>query len=218
MTDKDTKHDISAIRQDYTLKSLTEDEVDQNPVNQFKIWFNEALKSEVKEPNAMSLGTVTKENKPAVRIVLLKGIENGKFRFFTNYQSQKGEDMANNPNVSLMFFWSELERQVRIEGIVSKVSEEESTAYFHSRPSGSQIGALVSPQSQVISGREELEERQKELTSKYEGKTIPKPTHWGGYEVDASSFEFWQGRSSRLHDRIRYIKKGSEWQIERLAP
>lgn len=218
MTDKDTKRDISAIRQDYTLKSLAEDDVDQNPVHQFEIWFDEAIKSEVKEPNAMSLGTVSEDGKPSIRIVLLKGVENGKFSFFTNYNSQKGGDIAGNPHVSLMFFWPELERQVRIDGIASKLSEEASTAYFHSRPAGSQIGALASPQSQVISGRKELEDREKELTVKYEGKIIPKPAHWGGYQVEASYFEFWQGRSSRLHDRIRYVKNGDDWQIERLAP
>lgn len=218
MTDKDTTKDISTIRQDYTMETLFESDVNPNPIIQFENWFDNALKSEVLEPNAMSLGTVSSDNAPNVRIVLLKGIEEGKFRFFTNYESQKGDHIAHNPKVSLMFFWPELERQVRIEGVASKLSEVASEEYFHSRPVGSQIGAAASPQSKVISGREELERRESELKKEFEGKIIPKPKHWGGYEVVPYAIEFWQGRKSRLHDRLRYTLLNSSWKIERLAP
>ncbi len=218
MTDKDTPQDISAIRQDYTMQTLSESDVNVNPITQFEIWFEDALKSKVMEPNAMSLSTVSAANEPSVRIILLKGIQNGKFRFYTNYDSRKGSDIASNPKVSLMFFWTELERQVRIQGVASKMDEEDSEKYFHSRPVGSQIGAMASPQSQVILGREELEEREKNLKEEFKDKTIPKPSHWGGYEVNPSELEFWQGRASRLHDRIRYRQSDSSWKIERLAP
>lgn len=218
MRDRESNRDISAIRQEYTLKTLSENDVAEDAVAQFQKWFDEAVNSEVDEPNAMSLATVASDQFPHVRIVLLKEISNGKFRFFTNYDSQKGKDIDANPRVSLMFFWPELERQVRINGFASKIPAEDSDQYFHSRPKGSQIGAHASPQSQVIPDRELLEKAEKELNEYYNGRIIPRPDHWGGYEVEPTTVEFWQGRKSRLHDRIRYTVDGTSWKIDRLAP
>ncbi|MFP4089864.1 MAG: pyridoxamine 5'-phosphate oxidase [Cyclobacteriaceae bacterium] len=210
---------IAAMRKEYSRQSLEVSDVNADPVIQFQKWFDEARQAELPEPNAMHLATVTPEGKAAGRIVLLKGIEEGAFVFYTNYQSRKGQEMQQAPWAGLTFFWAELERQVRIEGRVEKVSEEQSTAYFHSRPRGSQIGAWVSPQSQVIPGRDFLENRLQELERQFEGQEIPRPEHWGGYALRAEMIEFWQGRPNRLHDRIRY-SQGTEgqWIIERLAP
>lgn len=210
---------ISAIRKEYTSASLSEHEVLADPVKQFENWFNEALSSEVNEPTAMTLCTVSEKGIPSVRVVLLKGIEDGLFEFYTNYQSQKGQEMDKNPIIALNFFWPELERQVRINGMVARQTKEKSTEYFQSRPKGSQIGAWASPQSSIIKGREILEERVNKLAKRHEkDEQLPKPEQWGGYVVTPYQMEFWQGRPSRLHDRILYTKKDKKWVINRLAP
>ena len=209
---------IADIRKEYSALSLKASEVDANPVDQFLTWFDMALNAEIMEPNAMTLSTI-EENKPTSRIVLLKGVENEQFVFYTNYNSSKGKQMAISPYVSLNFFWPELERQVRIEGIVKKVDADTSDAYFKSRPRGSQIGAWVSPQSESIESREILEKRLEEIELKFKDKEVERPPHWGGYSVNPSIVEFWQGRPSRLHDRIRYtFSESKNWKIERLAP
>jgi len=209
---------IADMRKEYSQQSLEVDDVLQDPITQFQKWFEEARQSELPEPNAMHLSTVTLEGKPAGRIVLLKGIENEQFIFYSNYQSQKGQELAHTPWAAITFFWVELERQVRIEGKVQQVDSEISTAYFHSRPRGSQIGAWVSPQSEVIPDRAFLENRQKELEARFEGEQVPRPEHWGGFSVHAEKLEFWQGRPSRLHDRICYTRDQKGWRIKRLAP
>lgn len=211
--------DIHSIRKDYKIGTLDTKDVHPNPITQFQKWFNEALKAEVLEPNAMTLATLDSENRPHARIVLVKDISENGFTFFTNYLSNKGKQIAAQPQAALLFFWPELERQVRIEGVIEKVSKEESSTYFHSRPRGSQVGAHVSPQSQIIPNRDYLETLQAELEKKFEGKEIPLPDYWGGYLLKPQSVEFWQGRPSRLHDRILYSKdKENDWKIERLAP
>lgn len=210
--------DIQQLREDYSRNSLDESDVHEDPIQQFKEWIDESIKAKLPEPNAMSLSTVDAENKPHSRIVLLKGIENGGFIFYTNYGSDKGKDMDGNPNVSLCFLWKELERQVRIDGIVRKISREESEEYFQSRPIKSQIGALASSQSSIIQNREELEKNFKSLTEEYSTGNVPMPENWGGYHVDPVAIEFWQGRRSRLHDRVKYIKLTESWTINRLAP
>ncbi len=211
--------DIQNLRQDYRASTLMEQDVAANPVKQFEKWFEEALKAEIWEPNAMTLATATVNGMPSARIVLLKGFSEQGFAFYTNYLSRKGKELAKNPRAALIFNWGQLERQVRIEGTVEKLSKEQSEQYFHSRPIGSQLGALVSPQSQEISGREELESKWQQLEAEYQDKEIPKPTFWGGYIVKPQLVEFWQGRSSRLHDRILYKNAGkNNWKIVRLAP
>ncbi|HTH57716.1 MAG TPA: pyridoxamine 5'-phosphate oxidase, partial [Cyclobacteriaceae bacterium] len=210
---------IADIRTDYSKSSLDITSVDKNPLTQFARWFDDALKSEVDEPNAFTLSTVSEDGRPSGRIVLLKGLEDGKFIFFSNYQSAKGKELDNNPACALTFFWPELERQVRIEGAASRVEESASEKYFQSRPRESQIGAWASPQSAVISGRAILDARVKELQKKFDGiDKLPKPNQWGGYEVDPSEIEFWQGRPNRLHDRIVFYKVDGQWQVHRLAP
>tara|TARA_R110002095_G_scaffold140903_2_gene122315 strand:- start:54 stop:734 length:681 start_codon:yes stop_codon:yes gene_type:complete len=210
--------DIQQLREDYSQSSLDERNVHKSPIQQFKEWLDASIKAKLPEPNAMTLSTVDAEHKPHSRIVLLKGIENEGFIFFTNYESDKGKEIENNPNVSLCFLWKELERQLRIDGVVRKISREESEEYFQSRPIKSQIGALASDQSSVIRNREELEKKFKELTEKYSAGNVPMPANWGGYHVDPIGIEFWQGRSSRLHDRIKYEKENDQWIIKRLAP
>lgn len=211
--------DIQNLRQDYRASTLLEQDVAANPVKQFEKWFDEALKAEIWEPNAMTLATATVNGVPSARIVLLKGFSEQGFAFYTNYLSRKGKELAKNPRAALIFSWGQLERQVRIEGTVEKLSKEQSEQYFHSRPIGSQLGALVSPQSQEIAGREELESKWQQLESEYQDKEIPKPAFWGGYIVKPQLVEFWQGRSSRLHDRILYKNAGkNNWKIVRLAP
>lgn len=208
---------IEDLRKEYLLAKLDEESIERDPFKQFEKWFNEALNSKIYEPNAMSVATCI-NNKPSLRVVLLKSFDKNGFVFFTNYKSHKGQEIDENPNVAINFFWSELQRQVRIEGKAQKISDKKSEEYFHSRPKGSQIGALASPQSQVISGREELEKVYTDLEKKYKNSEVPKPDHWGGYIVIPETIEFWQGRESRLHDRIFFTKKHSEWEFVRLAP
>lgn len=209
---------IENLRQDYRAAQLNESDVDKNPIKQFDKWFKEAIAAQMFEPNVMTLATVDKANRPNARIVLLKGFDENGFSFYTNYLSTKGKELKKNPYACLVFFWAGLERQVRIEGKVEKLSKEASEKYFHSRPKGSQIGAIISPQSQIIANRKTLELKLEELTLAYQDKTIPKPAHWGGYIVKPTSIEFWQGRTSRLHDRIKFDLVNGKWQTNRLAP
>ncbi|CAN5196839.1 pyridoxamine 5'-phosphate oxidase [soil metagenome] len=210
---------IADLRKEYTKKELNLEQVAQNPILQFQIWFEEALRSKLTEPNAMSVATVSPEGIPSSRILLLKGIDKKGFIFFTNYFSHKSTELISNPHVAANIFWAELERQVRIQGMVEKTNEAISDEYFQSRPRGSQIGAWASPQSSVINDRKILEEKLKEHEIKFEGKAIPRPPHWGGYIIKPFKIEFWQGRPSRLHDRILYtLLKENHWKIERLAP
>jgi pyridoxamine 5'-phosphate oxidase len=210
--------EIRDIRKDYKLKSLLEDDVLADPLNQFSVWWNEAVNSKIEEVNAMTLATATPDGLPSARIVLLKGFTKEGFMFFTNYLSRKGTELAKNPHSALVFFWKELERQVRIEGTAEKVSDAESEAYFHSRPVGSRIGAWASPQSTPIAGRNIIEQNAEKYRLQFGDVSIPRPPHWGGYIVKPVRIEFWQGRSSRLHDRVVYTKQHEEWKIERLAP
>lgn len=210
---------IEDMRVNYTKGFLTEDSVVDNPIEQFSSWFEEAKNSDIKEPNAMIIATVDKNNVPSARTVLLKEIDPEGFLFYTNYKSDKAVEISNNPNVTLVFLWKEIERQVRITGIAEKISFERSEQYFHKRPKGSQIGAWVSPQSSIIDSRDVLTERQKEVEAKYKDeKHLPLPDFWGGYIVKPNVVEFWQGRPSRLHDRLRYNLVDGNWKIERLAP
>ncbi|MBP3944044.1 pyridoxamine 5'-phosphate oxidase [Sphingobacteriaceae bacterium WQ 2009] len=211
--------DIAAIRADYSLGKLSEDSMLSNPIEQFQNWFNEALNAEVLEVNAFVLATVSPEGMPSSRILLLKDIQPDGFSFFTNYSSRKGKEIEENPKVSALFFWPELQRQVRIQGFVERLPAADSDAYFQSRPKGSRIGALASPQSQEIINRTVLEHAVEQLTAQYQDEEhIPRPAHWGGYIIHPLSIEFWQGRSSRLHDRIVYKKVADSWKIVRIAP
>ncbi|MNX99238.1 Pyridoxine/pyridoxamine 5'-phosphate oxidase [compost metagenome] len=212
------KNNLHNLRQEYRSAQLTENDVDPDPMVQFGKWFKDAMDALLYEPNVMTLATADRFGKPTARIVLLKGYDENGFVFYTNYESKKGQDIVENPQAALVFFWPELERQVRIEGVVSKVDAQTSADYFHSRPAGSQIGAMASPQSKVLQSRESLEEQVAELTRAYEGKEIPRPLHWGGYLVEPAHLEFWQGRPSRLHDRIVYDLVDGSWIINRLAP
>lgn len=213
-----TKETIQNLRQDYKSATLNESDVNKNPIKQFEKWFTDAMQAQLYEPNIMTLATADKSGKPNARIVLLKGFDENGFSFFTNYLSTKGKELKKNPFACLVFFWAELERQVRIEGRVEKLSKEASESYFNSRPIGSQIGAIASPQSQILANRKDLELKVEELTLAYQDKKIPKPAHWGGYIVKPVSIEFWQGRSNRLHDRIKYDLINGKWQTNRLAP
>ncbi|KAK3153587.1 hypothetical protein QOZ80_2BG0177900 [Eleusine coracana subsp. coracana] len=215
--------DISSLRENYISPELLENQVMPDPFDQFVRWFDEAVSAGLREPNAMALTTVNKEGKPSSRMVLLKGVDKQGFVWYTNYGSRKAHDLSENHNAALLFYWNEMNRQVRVEGSVQKVPEEESEKYFHSRPRGSQLGAIVSKQSTVIAGREVLQQTYKELEQKYsDGSMIPKPEYWGGYRLTPTLFEFWQGQQSRLHDRLQYSlcdADGSKmWHIERLAP
>jgi pyridoxamine 5'-phosphate oxidase len=209
---------IAAIRKDYTLKSFSESDLLKNPFEQFRVWFTEAIHAEVNEPNAMTLATVKPDGSPSARIVLLKGLEDDCFVFFTNYSSNKGQQIGVNNKVALVFFWPELERQVRIEGIAEKLEEYKSDDYFKSRPMSSQIGAHASPQSQEIENRQYLEDLVVKMEELFSEQPIVRPNFWGGFKVIAHSFEFWQGRSSRLHDRFIFRKSNNEWLTKRLAP
>lgn len=211
--------DIAAIREDYSKGTLTEGDVSNDPFKQFEQWFTQALSAEVLEPNAFVLSTINIDGFPSSRVVLLKDMKSEGFSFFTNYSSQKGLDVAKSPKVSALFFWPELQRQVRIEGIVELLPADDSDEYFASRPKGSRIGAWSSPQSQVIPNREYLEERVADMEQKYAATNdVPRPEFWGGYLIKPLKFEFWQGRSSRLHDRITYEFESAVWNIKRLAP
>ncbi|WP_409966636.1 Pyridoxine/pyridoxamine 5'-phosphate oxidase [Mycovorax composti] len=211
---------IADIRTQYSQKSLSEADVLPDAIAQFEKWWDEVIHSQITEPNAMTLATASLDGVPDARIVLLKGVSQEGFTFFTNYESQKGQQLAQNPRACLVFFWKELERQVRIRGVVSKVSKEKSEAYFFSRPEGSQIGACASPQSRVIADRQELESRVQALEEAVKkGHKIEKPDYWGGYILKPESLEFWQGRPNRLHDRILYtLQDKGDWLIQRLAP
>ncbi|CAN6288333.1 unnamed protein product [Urochloa humidicola] len=215
--------DISSLRENYISPELLESQVMSDPFDQFVKWFDEAVTAGLREPNAMALTTANKEGKPSSRMVLLKGVDKQGFVWYTNYCSQKAHDLSENPNAALLFYWNEMNRQVRVEGSVEKVPEEESEKYFHSRPRGSQLGAIVSKQSTVIARREVLQQAYKELEQKYsDGSLIPKPEYWGGYRLTPTLFEFWQGQQSRLHDRLRYSQRevdgSAAWHIERLSP
>jgi pyridoxamine 5'-phosphate oxidase len=211
---------IAGIRKNYSLKSLSEKDVLPHPVDQFDQWWQEVLKSAIDEPNAMTLATASADGLPSARIVLLKGFSENGFIFFTNYNSFKGKQLAENPKACLVFFWKELERQVRITGFAEKITVQESEEYFSSRPVESQIGALVSPQSQVIESREWLEDQFKKFQDdSLAESSLKRPAHWGGYRVKPVIIEFWQGRPGRLHDRVEYtLTDSGEWKIERLAP
>ena len=211
--------DIQDIRSEYLSASLSEKDTHNDPIKQFEKWFNEALQAEVQEPTAMTLATATSDGRPSARIVLLKGFDNNGFVFYTNYLSRKGKEIAKNPLGAILFFWETLERQVRIEGVIEKVSREDSEKYFQTRPRASQLGAIASPQSQEIADREILEKKYGEVEAEYADKDILKPSYWGGYVLKPRLVEFWQGRESRLHDRILYKKIDNQnWKKVRLAP
>ena len=213
------KETIENLRNDYRSASLSEKDVAADPISQFAKWFAEALDGELYEPNAMTLATATHDGKPSARILLLKGFDKTGFTFYTNYLRRKGKEISKNPAASMVFFWAELERQVRIEGTIEKVSKEESEKYFHSRPKESQVGAIASQQSQELKGREPLENSWNELLEKFADKEVPKPAYWGGYVLKPQVVEFWQGRPGRLHDRIVYKRSDkNSWKIVRLAP
>lgn len=212
-------HNLAAIRNNYSKQALTEESVSKDPIDQFQVWLDEAIQAKVEEPTAMVLSTVNTAGKPSARVVLLKDVSAQGFSFYTNYDSRKGQELKENPFASVTFFWPALERQVRIEGTVAKLAPEVSDAYFHSRPKGSQIGAWASPQSKTIESREVIEKADQELTEQYAtAEQIPRPPHWGGFQLQPERIEFWQGRPNRLHDRIVYEQQDSKWQIQRLAP
>lgn len=209
---------LAELRKDYARDSLDETSVDADPIRQFEAWFKQALDARLPEPNTMTLATVDARGYPSARIVLIKGVDERGFVFFTNYESRKGLDLAANPHASLLFYWIELERQVRVEGTVVKTSAEESDLYFHSRPLGSRIGAWASEQSRPLESRALLEAREKAFSERF-GETPPRPPHWGGYRLVPETIEFWQGRPSRLHDRILYTRESDAgWRISRLSP
>uniref|UniRef100_UPI004047B83B pyridoxamine 5'-phosphate oxidase n=1 Tax=Polynucleobacter sp. TaxID=2029855 RepID=UPI004047B83B len=208
---------IAQLRKNYTFGQLTESDVPEDPLALFQIWFDQAIKAQCPEPNSMTLATADLDGNPSARIVLLKGAGQDGLTFFTNYNSQKGLELASRPQAALLFHWHELERQVRIKGLVERVTSAESDAYFHSRPSASRIGAWASPQSDPIPNREFLEESEEKFKAEF-GESPPRPVNWGGYRMRPTEFEFWQGRPSRLHDRIRYQLEGAAWRIARLAP
>jgi pyridoxamine 5'-phosphate oxidase len=210
---------ISDLRREYTLNGLHERDLDPNPFKQFGRWFEQSLSAELLDANAMTVATSSREGKPSARVMLLKDFDEKGFVFFTNYESRKGRELDENPYAAMVFFWAELERQVRITGRVSRIPREESEEYFHSRPTGSQLGAWASHQSEVIGAPELLENRIKELEFQFEGKSIPMPAFWGGLLLSPETIEFWQGRPNRLHDRLRYtLQPDGSWNIERLSP
>jgi pyridoxamine 5'-phosphate oxidase len=210
---------LADLRREYASRALSEHEAHADPIQQFTAWFDEALAAQLIDVNAMTLATASRDGEPAARIVLLKGADEHGFVFYTNYESHKGRDLAENPRACLLFFWPELERQVRITGAVTRTSIEESDEYFHLRPLESQISAVASPQSRPVRDRSELEQRYAELAAKYRDQVVPLPSHWGGYRVRPDRIEFWQGRKSRLHDRLLYARAADgTWSRSRLAP
>jgi pyridoxamine 5'-phosphate oxidase len=210
--------DLANLRQEYSKSALDLDNVDSSPINQFRIWFDEAIKSEIIEPNAMVVGTVDNNNQPMQRTVLMKAFDEKGLVFYTNYESRKAAQIADNPRVSLIFPWYGLERQVAVTGVAEKITKAESLAYFASRPFGSRLGAWVSQQSKVITSRSILEMKLEEMKQKFKDGKIPLPDFWGGFRVVPDSFEFWQGRPNRLHDRIYYKKENDQWDISRMSP
>ncbi|MFM2429014.1 MAG: hypothetical protein RLZZ511_227 [Cyanobacteriota bacterium] len=209
---------IADLRQDYRQAALLEADADRDPIAQFQTWFDAAVAAQLPEPNAMTLATATPEGIPSARIVLLKGVDDRGFVFFTNYSSHKGQEILANPQAAIVFLWTELERQVRIQGRVEKIAPAESDEYFYSRPPGSRLGAWASNQSEVVASRAMLDQQLADLEAKYANQEIPRPEHWGGFRVIPSVIEFWQGRSSRLHDRLRYRLMEGNWVIDRLSP
>lgn len=209
---------IADLRRDYTLRGLSEADLHADPFTQFRTWFDGAVAAGLPEPNAMTLATANRDGRPSARVVLLKSVDERGFVFYTNFESRKGRDLIENPYAALVFLWDELERQVRIEGAVEQVAAAETDAYFASRPWGSRVGAWASAQSSVLPDRAALDARYAELAAKYEGRDVPRPPHWGGFRVVPAAIEFWQGRSSRLHDRLRYVRTTTEWLVERLSP
>ncbi len=209
---------VADLRTEYKRSGLREPDAHPDPVEQFRRWFDEALAAGLHEPNAMTVATATPDGRPSARVVLLKGFDERGFVFYTNYEGRKGRELGENPGVALLFYWGELERQVRIEGRARRVSDEESDAYYASRPRGSRLGALASEQSRPVGGREVLEERLDGLEVEYGGREVPRPAFWGGYRVEPEVFEFWQGRENRLHDRLVYRRDGDGWKIGRLQP
>jgi len=209
---------IADLRKEYSSQRLMETEIEANPIDQFQKWWTEAINSQIEEVNAMTLATASSDGMPAARIMLLKGFDKNGFAFYSNYKSYKAMHLEENPKACLVFFWKELERQVRITGLVKKIPTNESDEYFLSRPIGSQVGAWASNQSQVIENREWLENRYLQLTEEFRQKELKRPAYWGGYVVTPVIVEFWQGRPSRLHDRIQYTLEGGNWKIERLSP
>lgn len=214
----DIKSDLADLRSDYRRAALDRGDVDADPLRQFSTWMDEAIRSAAREPTAMTLATVGADGRPAARIVLLKGVDARGFVFFSNFDSAKGRDLAANPRAALVFFWVELERQVRVEGDVERVAAADADAYFARRPRASRLSAMASPQSQPVADRGVLEARVAELARQYPGDDLPRPPHWGGYRVLPRAVEFWQGRPSRLHDRLRYARTAETWSIVRLAP
>jgi pyridoxamine 5'-phosphate oxidase len=210
--------DASSLRQEYTSAGLDKADVDPDPIVQFHEWFENAVEADLHEPNAMILATATTDGKPSARTVLLKGYDVRGFVFYTNYEGRKAKEIEVNPACALLFYWGELERQVRIEGRATRLSGEESDAYFASRPPGSRLGAWASEQSHPVEDRSILEERVRALQAEYEGREIPRPPFWGGYRIEPDTIEFWQGRENRLHDRIVYYRSGRGWKIVRLQP
>jgi pyridoxamine 5'-phosphate oxidase len=210
---------LADLRKEYSLAGLTEKDLARDPFRQFDKWFQEAEGAKIPEPNAMTLATATRDGRPSARTVLLKGVDGRGFVFYSNYESRKGRELEANARATLLFPWIVMERQVIVEGPVTKVSREESEAYFHSRPLASQLSAWASAQSTIVSGRKVLEDAMKELEKKYAGRTVPLPPQWGGFRVVPETVEFWQGRRSRLHDRLRYRREADGgWVVERLAP
>ena len=211
--------DLTGLRNEYGAHGLRRADLHADPLQQFGAWFAAALAADIRDVNAMSLATATPDGKPSVRIVLLKGFDERGFAFFTNYDSEKARQLEANPSAALVFYWAQLERQVRISGAVERTSREDSAAYFNSRPVGSRLGAWVSKQSEVIDARQVLDARMMEITERFENGDIPLPPHWGGYRVKPDKIEFWQGRPNRLHDRFRYSRRADgTWLIDRLAP
>lgn len=209
---------LSDIRRQYGELTIKQTDAANNPFEQFDRWFNQVLQTEPTDPTAMTLATVDKNNHPDIRVVLLKGIGDDKFIFYSNYHSAKGQQLDHNPQAALNFYWPNLVRQVRIRGTITKISPTESETYFHARPTPSQLSAAASNQSEVIASRAELEQQVASLAKQYKNQTVPYPKHWGGYALKANEFEFWQGRDDRLHDRIHYQLQDDKWQITRLAP